>query len=264
MYDAIQVTFEEELWLLTTHQIHWRLCLLSRIVPHTHDCCVNSCCAYLGEYRDQILCPWCNESQYDQDGSARKTYTTFPLDDQLKAWFHYLQSRSLILYRSALLKEHYPTRIRDTHNGLHSQAVWKMPIYLDGHPLAHIPFSDDRDIHITISTDGFQTFKRAHHGSFACWPIISINQNLPPEVRMHIKNIIPLGLMPGPNQPKDMDSFLVPLHDDAWRLAGGIDAYDCVTDSNFKLYAYILTACADMQAVKHLNGMKGPNVLSPC
>ena len=70
--------------------------------------------------------------------------------------------------------------------------------------------------------------------------------------------------MPGPKQPKDMDSFLVPLHNDAWQLANGIDAYDCKTDSNFKLYAYILTACADMQAVKHLNGMKGPNTLSPC
>lgn len=65
-------------------------------------------------------------------------------------------------------------------------------------------------------------------------------------------------------QLNDMDSFLVPLHNEAWRLAGGIDAYDCETDTNFKLPAYILTACANMQAVKHLNGMKGPNALSPC
>ena len=45
--------------------------------------------------------------------------------------------------------------------------------------------------------------------------------------------------MPGPNQPKDVDSFLAPLYDDAWRPANGIDAYDCEMDSCFKLHAYI-------------------------
>ena len=84
---------------------------------------------------------------------------------------------------------------------LHSQAVQKAPVYLDGHPIPHIPFSDDHDVHITISTGGFQTFKCVHHGSFACWPIIGINQNLPPEVRVHPENILPLGLVLGPNQP---------------------------------------------------------------
>jgi len=193
-----------------------------------------------------------------------KTYVTFSLEDQLKGWFRHLQSCSLIKYQSALLKETKPTTIWDVHDGLHAQAVRTRLVYLDEYPLPHIPFSDDRDVHIMISTDGFQTFKQAHHGSFTCWPIIGINHNLPPEIRVHIENIIPLGLMPGLNQPKDMDSFLMPLHNDAWQLANGIDAYDCETNSNFKLYAYILTACADMQAVKHLNGMKGLNVLSPC
>ena len=63
--------------------------------------------------------------------------------------------------------------IRDVHDSL--QAVRIAPVYRDGPPLSHLPFSDDRDVHITISTDGFQTFKWAHQGSFACWPIIGIN-----------------------------------------------------------------------------------------
>jgi len=263
-YEIIRTTFRDELQLLTTHRLHRRLCLLSGITPRIHDCCVNSCCAYLGEYKDQEQCPWCNEPRFGHDGLARKTYVTYSLEAQLKEWFHYPQSRDLVMYRAGLLKEPDPITIRDVHDGLHAQEVRAQHIYLDGIPLPHIPFSDDRDLHITISTDGFQTFKRAHHGSFSCWPIIGINQNLPPEIRIHIENLIPLGLMPGPSQPKDMDSFLVPLHDDAWRLARGIEAYDCETNSKFKLHAYVLTASADMQAAKHLSGMKGPNALSPC
>lgn len=100
-YDAIRATFEEELHLLTTHRIHRRLCLLSGIAPRVHDCCINSCYAYLGEYKDRTLWPRCNEPLYGQDGSARKTYITFPLDDQLKGRFRYSQSHSLIMYQSA-------------------------------------------------------------------------------------------------------------------------------------------------------------------
>ena len=44
----------EELRLLTTHRIYRRLCLLSGITPCIHDCCLNSCCAYLGEY-DELM-----------------------------------------------------------------------------------------------------------------------------------------------------------------------------------------------------------------
>ena len=112
-YKTIHTTFEEELRLLTTHQIHRRLYLLSGITPRIHDCCINSCCAYLGEYKDRELCPLCIEPRYNQHGFVHKTYVTFSLEDRLKGWFRYPQSRSLMMYQSALLKEPEPMKIRD-------------------------------------------------------------------------------------------------------------------------------------------------------
>lgn len=114
-HEAIRATFEEELRLLTTRRIYRRLCLLSGITPRIHDCYINSCCAYLGEYKDRELCPWCNERRYNQDGFVRKAYITFSLDDQLKGWFLYPRSCDLMMYRSALLKEPEPMKIRDVH-----------------------------------------------------------------------------------------------------------------------------------------------------
>lgn len=54
-----------------------------------------------------------------------------------------------------------------------------------------------------------------------------------------------------PNQLKGMDLFLRLLHNES-------DAYICEVGSNSKRYAYIPSACADMQAVKGMKDLNAP------
>ncbi|KAF8577813.1 hypothetical protein K439DRAFT_1363831, partial [Ramaria rubella] len=56
--------------------------------------------------------------------------------------------------------------------------------------------------------------------------LILVNYNLPPEIRMRVENLIPLGVIPGPHSPKSLDSFLVPFMVECLKLATGIRTYD--------------------------------------
>ncbi|KAF8583647.1 hypothetical protein K439DRAFT_1280167, partial [Ramaria rubella] len=52
--------------------------------------------------------------------------------------------------------------------------------------------------------------------------LILVNYNFPPEIRMHVENLILLGVIPGPNSPKSLDSFLVPFVEECLKLATGV------------------------------------------
>ncbi|PVF91702.1 hypothetical protein CPB86DRAFT_667605, partial [Serendipita vermifera] len=79
-----------------------------------------------------------------------------------------------------------------------------------------------------------------------------------------LQHILPFAVLPGPNQPKDFNSFLLPLCQQLDHLARGIDCYDGERMEMFKLRAFLIVAVGDMQAIKHLSGMKGPGAIHPC
>lgn len=64
------------------------------------------------------------------------------------------------------------------------------------------------DIFLAASTDGFEAFKNKQYD---VWPLVAINFNLLPDQRFLIQNIIPLAFVPGPKEPKDLQSFIQPL-----------------------------------------------------
>ena len=51
------------------------------------------------------------------------------------------------------------------------------------------------------------------------------------------ENFLPLGLCPGPSQPKDLDSFLIPFIDELKLLDKGVLAYDALLQWPFLLKA---------------------------
>jgi hypothetical protein len=110
-------------------------------------------------------------------------------------------------------------------------------------------FSDTHDVVLGLSTDGFSPFK--HHKQTA-WPLIIFNYNLPPEIRFHLEHILSLGVIPGPNKPKDMDSYLWPLVQELLHLANGIGAFNILLKTRFALRAFLILAFGDIPAVSML------------
>ena len=100
--------------------------------------------------------------------------------------------------------------------------------------------------------------------SNSAWPIILINFNLPPEIRTRLENIIPIGVIPGPTSPKDLDSFFFPFVRECAILAHGVHTYDAETRSYFNLHAYPIAFSGDLPAMSKLLCLKGHNGRTPC
>src|SRR5258708_34402072 len=92
--------------------------------------------------------------------------------------------------------------------------------------LDHHFFSNIQDVALGLMLDGFQIFKAQRDGGATFWPLIALNFNLPPDIRMQLTHIIPLSIIPGPKAPKDFNSFLHLFVDEARKLAAEIWAFD--------------------------------------
>lgn len=99
-------------------------------------------------------------------------------------------------------------------------------------------FSNVTDLALSFHTDGVKLFKT--RSAFHIWPLVLIINNLPPEERFKRENLLLLGLIPGPQQPKDIDSFLRPLVNELKLLQAGIPkVYNGATKDYFVLHAYV-------------------------
>ena len=58
---------------------HAHATALSGVEPTLFDCCVNSCCCYVGPYIDDQHCHFCNEPRFDSRGRPCSQFTYVPL-----------------------------------------------------------------------------------------------------------------------------------------------------------------------------------------
>jgi hypothetical protein len=81
---------------------------------------------------------------------------------------------------------------------------------------------------------------------------------------MRVENLIPLGVIPGPQSPKSLNSFFVPFVEEYLQLAEGVHTYDARARESFNMHTYPLTAFGDLPAMSKLLCLKGHNGYSPC
>lgn len=83
--------------------------------------------------------------------------------------------------------------------------------------------------------------------------------------RYNDENVIYLGLIPGPKNPKDLDSFLIPLRDEMKQLEVGIpNTYNGFTKEPFDLRAHICVIGSDIPARKKLTHTSGAGFYNFC
>ena len=239
---------------------------LAGVEPVRFDCCVNSCVCFAGHYSSLQKCPRCNEPRFKgvdshKQPKPRSQFFYIPLIPRLIAYLESPEMVSAMQYRSQF--QHVPGSFRDIFDGGNYQALRGAPITVHGEPINPPAnyFEDPRDIALGLSTDGYGIFT---HSQATAWPVILFNYNLPPETRFHSENLLALGVIPGPNKPADMDSFLIPLAEELFQLAAGVKANDVLTGSRFNLHAFLLIVFGDLPAVSMLMKMKGVNGICPC
>jgi hypothetical protein len=184
-----------------------RVQFLSGFQPVRYQCCPSSCVCYTGPYETLNKCPKCNTDRYKADGTTPQAiYEYLPIIPRLRAMLASTSYATKMQYRSK--HETDPTTITDIFDGTHYHSLRETFITISDEELPTWFFSDPRDIALGLSTDGFGPHKRR---TKTAWPIILFNYNLPPEERFLKRNIIPIGVIPGPKKPCDFDLFLWPL-----------------------------------------------------
>jgi len=239
---------------------------LAGIEPVQYNCCINSHICFVGPYHSLDKCPQCKEPRYsgcDSHGKPhpRRQFLYIPIIPRLRAFLESPHMAELMRYRST--RTHTPGVFSDIFDGECYQQLQSSPITVHGKPV-HPPanyFEDNNDIALGLSTDGYGIFSR---GQATAWPLIMFIYNLPPELRVHIEHILALGVIPGPKKPADIDSFLIPLHEELFQLARGVDAHNPWSREAFLFRAFLIIIFGDFPAVSMLMNMKGVNGILPC
>ncbi|KZV70740.1 hypothetical protein PENSPDRAFT_550904, partial [Peniophora sp. CONT] len=156
--DSVSVYTKET--IPTIDEARARIAELSQFKPRLYDCCINSCIAYVGKYADKTVCPnrSCRERRRTLDGRPRKQFCYLPLIPRLKASAQSRSAASEHQYRAQRAQD--SNKISDVFDSLHFRSLRTRHVVVDGEVLPHYFFSDDRDVPIGVSTDGFAPFRR--------------------------------------------------------------------------------------------------------
>jgi hypothetical protein len=112
-----------------------------------------------------------------------------------------------------------------------------------------------------MSMDGFAPFR---HWKKTCWPLLLFNYNLPPKICFYLQYIICIGVIPGPNKPKNFDSFFWPAVEELLKLAMGVRAFNAARLELFALRAYLILVFGDIPALSMVMQIKGHNGIRLC
>jgi hypothetical protein len=184
-----------------------------------------------------------------------------PLIPRLQALFHNPAIIEQMTYRHNFVPSE--RIIKDVFDGEWYRQLCSHRVVIDGVERRHKYFHKRHDIALALSADGYLIFKRRRGGPCAT-PILLQNFNLPPQIRTRLENLICVGVIPGPHQPKDIESFLVPLDDECAILADGVRTLDASSRNHFDLHAYIIFEDGDIVAIEKLLNIKGHNAVYPC
>ena len=233
---------------------------ISGVVPMKHDMCISSCAAFTGAYSDLDTCPYCSAPRYHENGRRRRQFTTIPIGPVLQAFYaspeiaaemHYLEKRL------TEISEHLKT-----HNG-------KMECYDDtacSHALLQAWVSRQftkGDIALQLSIDGAQLYRDK---ASDCWMFIWIIHNIRPGLRYTKSFVIPGSFVPGPNKPREIDSYLFPsLHHLAAIQREGLKIFDASTSMEIqRSIPIVVIASADSPGAASMSGFVGHSGKQGC
>ncbi|KAG2340367.1 hypothetical protein BDR05DRAFT_1002561 [Suillus weaverae] len=118
------------------------------------------------------------------------------------------------------------------------------------------------DIVLMVSLDGAQLYKSKQSD---CWMYLWVILNLAPDKHYHKLHVHPGGFIPGPNKPKNVDSFLaVGIHHLATLQNEGLNVWDVSRDAHFISNLHLLFTTADSPGLVYWDGMVGHSGKNGC
>ena len=142
-------------------------------------------------------------------------------------------------------------------NDIYDGRVWNDFMSPNGIPFLSVPYN----FALSINVDWFQPFK---YSTYSLGAIYMAVQNLPREERHSSENVILIGVIPGPREPKKvMNSYLRPLVDELNELWDGVLMHSASETPVIVRAALICTAC-DIPAARKVSGFVGHSAYHAC
>ena len=203
------------------------------LVPvEEYDCCVNDCIIFRGANKDLIQCPECNEPRYSPGGKIpRKRFKYLPLGPRIHRLF---KSADV----SQLMQSHLSNDTTMKVSDIHQTDVWRKRYSAKG------PFQGDaRGLSLAICTDGTNPFSK-ERTIYSMWPIVISILNLPSHLRRKAGYLQLLGIIPGKNEPKNIDPYLEIFVEELQQL-NGESVFDSFQNNYFSLKADVFLHVLD-------------------
>ena len=256
----------EDSEMLSYDQVKRKVSSLSGVLTWKDHMCVDSCAAFTGPFANLEECPICSQPRYNPDELRRsngktkipqKVFTTFPLGPQLQSRWRSPEVARDMHYRREKTRELLDKRDQEAFYDIDD-------IFCGSDYLEHVEEGKikDEDTVVMFSIDGAQLYRNKKSD---CWIYIWIILDLAPDQRYKIRSIVPGGVIPGPKNPKHLDSFLFPglAHVSAVQRRGMMvwDGYRrAKTLSNIILWLIL----ADTIAMTELSGSVGHHGRKGC
>jgi len=184
-----------------------KLAGLTGVSPITTNMCPETCLAFTGPFSELNECPECGSPHYQKaNGHCCKqplqVFHTIPIGPLLQALWLSEESVEKMKYQTEKTQRLFTSMFE---NGGH------IPVYKDfihgGDYINAVPDIGDHNMVLLLSIDGAQLYKRKQSD---CWIYIWVIMDLSLGVRYKKSHILSGGFIPGPNKPKNIDSFLFP------------------------------------------------------
>ncbi|KAJ3001526.1 hypothetical protein NUW54_g6368 [Trametes sanguinea] len=255
--DAIMARFPDVI-ILSLYKVKKAIEELTGVVGQRNDMCINSCLGYTGPYATLERCPKCGEDRYCpvklRAGKkvARQSFTSMLPSTQIQAffgsesvapemaWFFETSLRTISSTPAGAtsLKEFYD--IASSSELLHRVA--------DGSIQKH-------DVVLMFSIDGAQLYQNK---SSDCWMSLWLLGNIRPDKRYKKQFMLPGVIIPGPNHPKDLDSFLFPsFHHVAAVMREGLTVYHATLQERVVSNLFFAFGMADGPGMAMFEGTVG-------
>lgn len=235
---------------------------LSGIVPLAHDMCINTCIAYTGPFSILEICPYCNTPRYNpvvpgkssEKKAAQRVFHTMPIGPQLQAFYRSKESAEKMKYAENKLQEIVDEALNAEEGTQPDFEDWCHGAdFLQAFHEGRIKKGDPI---LMFSIDGAQLYRSK---TSDCWMYIWVILNLDPATGRYKKAAVLFGgIIPGPNKPKILESFLFPgLHHLSAIQKEGLPIWDASTNTFYVSNPYMAVACADGPAMAYINGLVG-------
>lgn len=198
-------------------------------------CCVNDCVIFrkthIEDYETLTKCPKCNEDRYKPNTVIpRKRFKYLPLEMRVRRLFANKKT-------SQLLQSHCKPGFTDFESNkvcsIHESEAWKAMYSSTG-----IYQGDSRGLSFALCMDGLNPFSR-EKSTYSTCPIFLVILNLPHHLRMLSASAMLTGLIAGPLEPKNTNSYVDLLVDDVMHL-NTLTIWDGYKEENFSLNAHIV------------------------